>query len=156
MNKIFGATAFALMFVIMPVAANAQSYYYPGGYPGYNSPVIYSVQPTYQQSYGYQYPQQYNYYTPQYQQYGQQYYYQPQYQQQSQSQQQYQQYQSSYYAPQQYVVNSNNPPYTGSYPTGDRDPIGNQLCYYPSYGARYSCDSDPHQWVYDYWTGTWY
>ncbi len=39
--------------------------------------------------------------------------------------------------------------------TGDTDAFGNQLCYWQGYG-RSDCSFNPHQWVYDPYTGTWY
>jgi hypothetical protein len=50
-----------------------------------------------------------------------------------------------------YTVN----PYNYSIPTGDTDAFGNELCYWEDYG-RSSCDFNPHQWIYDPWTGSWY
>lgn len=110
------------------------TYYYEdyssGGY-GYES---YSYYPAYSASY---------YYVPNY-------YYYPQ---------------ISYYQPASYYPAYPNPstsygyggvnPYNYSIPTGDTDALGNELCYWEDYG-RSSCDFNPHQWIYDPWTGTWY
>jgi hypothetical protein len=42
------------------------------------------------------------------------------------------------------------------YPTGDAVPwLGGEMCYYPDYG-RSPCAFDPHQPIYDVWTGTYY
>lgn len=46
-------------------------------------------------------------------------------------------------------------PYARSYPTGDTDFFGTQICYWEGYG-RADCGSNPRQPVYDIWTGTWY
>ena len=81
-----------------------------------------------QQMYGYSYPQYQNSYPSNYYQSE---YYQPTYQ-------------SSYY---DYSMNR---PYTPRYqsPTGD-------YCY-AGYGCYPLYVEDPHQWIYDSWTGTWY
>lgn len=43
------------------------------------------------------------------------------------------------------------------YPTGDTVPwIGGQLCEFPDYNGRALCGSNPNQWIYDPWTGSWY
>lgn len=48
-------------------------------------------------------------------------------------------------------------PYSYGYPTGDTVPlIGGQLCEFPDYDGRALCGSNPNQWVYDPWTGSWY
>ena len=39
--------------------------------------------------------------------------------------------------------------------TGDSDAFGSQLCYWEDYG-RSDCSFNPHQWVYDPYTGTYY
>jgi len=40
-------------------------------------------------------------------------------------------------------------------PTGARDLLGNDLCNWGDYSG-YPCSFDPHQWIYDPYTGTWY
>lgn len=82
--------------------------------------------------------------------------------------QQYPQYQSpSYsYAPSYgygggydggYNMYGQNVPYSYGYPTGDTVPlIGGQLCEFSDYDGRALCGSNPNQWVYDPWTGSWY
>jgi hypothetical protein len=50
-----------------------------------------------------------------------------------------------------------NVPYSYGYPTGDTVPwIGGQLCEFPDYDGRALCGSNPNQWIYDPWTGSWY
>jgi len=39
--------------------------------------------------------------------------------------------------------------------TGDRDALGTPLCDWQGYG-RSDCSFNPHQWVYDPYSGTWY
>ncbi len=46
-------------------------------------------------------------------------------------------------------------PSNWSYPTGDTDTFGYDICNWEGYG-RGRCDSNPRQPVYDHWTGTWY
>ena len=112
-----------------------------------------------------------NTYQPQYSQYQNQYSA-PQYS------QQYPQY--SYQTPQSYSMPSYNPsqyssysypqydssyaPYSSYYTTypqqnmgytGDTDALGSQLCNWQGYG-RSDCSFNPHQWVYDPYSGTWY
>lgn len=43
-----------------------------------------------------------------------------------------------------------------AYPTGDYDFAGTPLCQWYDYNGRTPCAYDPHQWVYDQYTGTWY
>ena len=40
-------------------------------------------------------------------------------------------------------------------PTGGRDLLGNDLCNWGDYRG-YPCSYDPHQWIYDPYTGSWY
>lgn len=48
-------------------------------------------------------------------------------------------------------------PYNYGYPTGDTVPwTGGQLCEFPDYNGRALCGSNPNQWIYDPWTGSWY
>ena len=50
-----------------------------------------------------------------------------------------------------------NVPYSYGYPTGDTVPwIGGQMCEFPDYDGRALCGSNPNQWIYDPWTGSWY
>jgi len=58
----------------------------------------------------------------------------------------------------QYSSYSYQPPYGGGYPqaTGGKDLWGNQLCNWGSDYRGYPCDRDPHQWIYDPYTGTYY
>lgn len=141
-------------------ASNYQPYYQPMQpmqpmYAYAYSPAQ-SYQSTYinypQQNYSYGYPQQYSYGygAPQYSYYPQQYSY-PQY--------------NSY--PQYSYPNYG---YGGGYgggggygpsgygtPTGDTNPwLGGELCTFPGYDGRANCGSNPRQFVYDHWTGTWY
>lgn len=43
-----------------------------------------------------------------------------------------------------------------SYPTGDYDLLGTPLCQWYDYNGATPCAYDPHQYVYDQYTGTWY
>ena len=117
-------------FMCAPVAAGA--WYSPTVY----QPQYYPVQYTYAPAYSYS-ANQPGYYTyPSQQPYTYSYNYYP-----------------------SYVQNSYDvypPTYYGGYPTGDAVPwLGGQMCYYPNYG-RSPCNFDPHQYIYDPWTGTWY
>lgn len=118
--------AAALSIAHEPYYYDYYSYYQPIGY-GYGSYGTYST---------YDYYSYYNYYQ------------QPSYQ-----------YQPTYYQqPYQYTYDygySTPSPHNYSYPTGDRDALGNDLCFWEGYG-RSSCDFNPRQPVYDYYTGTWY
>jgi hypothetical protein len=76
-------------------------------------------------------------------------------------QQQNQYYGSGYSSPEydpSYAPYSN---YYTTYPqqnngyTGDHDAFGSPLCNWQGYG-RSDCSFNPHQWVYDPYTGTWY
>lgn len=73
------------------------------------------------------------------------------------------------YYPQNYGYNSysQNYDYGGNsslsspihpgYPTGEIMPwLGGELCTFPGYEGRAKCGSNPRQYVYDHWTGTWY
>jgi hypothetical protein len=40
-------------------------------------------------------------------------------------------------------------------PIGSRDLLGNELCNWGDYRG-YPCSYDPHQWIYDPYTGDWY
>ncbi len=97
-----------------------------------------------QYGYGYpqqQYPQPYNYYP--------QYNYAPQYS--------YGYYPQQNYGYSQYHYPSQWGPSGYGYPTGDTVPwIGGPLCEFPDYDGRALCGSNPNQWVYDPWTGSWY
>jgi hypothetical protein len=56
-----------------------------------------------------------------------------------------------------YNMYGQNVPYSYGYPTGDTVPlIGGQLCEFPDYDGRALCGSNPNQWIYDPWTGSWY
>lgn len=51
--------------------------------------------------------------------------------------------------------------YTGGYgygaqQTGDYDLLGQPLCQWSDYNGRTPCSYDPHQWIYDPYTGSWY
>jgi hypothetical protein len=160
----FSAAAFLLLF--MPFSAFAMVEY--GAW--YHTPQPYSqtyYQPMYAYAYApaqqgsqntyinYGYPQQYsyNYAMPSYNSYSypQQYQY-PQY--------------NSYPSYNSYPYSYGYPSYGGGYgygpsgygyPTGDTAPwIGGQLCNFPDYNGRALCGSNPNQWVYDPWTGSWY
>lgn len=43
-----------------------------------------------------------------------------------------------------------------AYPTGDYDLVGQPLCQWYDYNGHTPCNYDPHQWIYDPYTGTWY
>lgn len=43
-----------------------------------------------------------------------------------------------------------------SYATGDYDLLGTPLCQWYDYNGATPCAYDPHQWVYDQYTGSWY
>ena len=47
-------------------------------------------------------------------------------------------------------------PFGYAQPTGDYDLIGQPLCQWYDYSGRTPCSFDPHQWIYDPYTGTWY
>lgn len=114
--------------MMLPVSASAWYYDYDPyyGYYGQNS---YYYYPTYYDPQTYYYPQQYYYEYPSYPAY-------PTY--------------TSYYG-----YTSTPSPYNYSYPTGDTDTFGYDICYWEGYG-RSRCDFNPRQPVYDHWTGTWY
>ena len=144
-------------------APNSQAYYQPMYAYSY-APVQNSAPQQNQYVYN-SIPQQYNQYPQQqYNQYPQQQY-SPQY---SYNQPQYNSYPSngyqqypSYNSYPQYGQNSNmygqNVPYSYGYPTGDTVPwIGGQLCEFPDYDGRALCGSNPNQYIYDPWTGSWY
>ncbi len=158
-------------------APHSQLYYQPM-YAYASSPVLnHQVSAPQQNQYSYNsYPQQNYYPQQQYSQYGQ--YSQPytqQYQPQQYSYNQYPQYNSypysSYSQPwnQGYSNYSNgwsgqgvnmygqNVPYSYGYPTGETVPlIGGPLCDFPDYDGRALCGSNPNQYIYDPWTGSWY
>ncbi len=48
------------------------------------------------------------------------------------------------------------PSFGPSYVTGDYDMLGTPLCQWYDYNGRTPCAYDPHQWVYDQYTGSWY
>jgi hypothetical protein len=146
---------------LAPFGALAQSLGCSGGFffpcgTGYGAPreqlVVYSFGPGMSgPSYGYP-----NYYAGYFQPMYQPSYYQPSYQLAYQT----------YYEPAYFYEPSYYPHYSyGSYgpgqsyapqPTGGTDFWGNQLCNWgPGYGG-YPCDRDPHQWIFDPYTGTYY
>ncbi len=148
------AVAALVFFMVAPFSASA--FTHVPGYYDYSA-YGYGQQQQQQQSgyggqqsqsqYGYEYylPAQtvypVYYYPEYYYYYPQQYYYYPQ---------------TYYYQPPAYSYGYSQPvSYYGGSPTGDADAFGHDLCYFADYG-RSRCDSDPHQWVYDAWTGTWY
>ena len=139
-----------LALVSLPLFAHAQMYGYSNPYTAYQQ---YVPMQYYGQSYYNQYmpivnvqanPYINNLYLPMMNQY--------------QSQSQYQS-QGQYYVPRQRSYSQ--PPYGGgypnnySYPTGSTDAFGYSLCNWQDYGIS-RCDFNPHQWVYDPYTGTWY
>lgn len=158
-------------------APHSQLYYQPM-YAYASSPVLnHQMSAPQQNQYFYNsYPPQQNYYPQQqYSQYGQyaQPYSQQWYQPQQYSYNQYPQYNSypSYgqswnpsqpnYANAPYGQGVNmygqNVPYSYGYPTGETVPlIGGQLCEFPDYNGRALCGSNPNQYIYDPWTGSWY
>lgn len=150
---------FVFAALILPQSARAQWYGYEQygyeeyGYEEYYGQSAYYEQPTYyyqQPTYYYEepwygYEPTYYYEQPTYNYYQPFYYEQPTY---------YQQPTYNYYQPTYYSGGGVNPN-TPHYPTGDRDALGNDLCYWADYG-RSSCDFNPHQWIYDPYTGTWY
>lgn len=166
------SSVFAIVFMISPSfaaafveygafyttpAPHAQLYYQPM-YAYAASPVLnnYQQYPSSYQSASYSYnnsPGYYgsNYYLPQYQGYSYTY---PQYN---------YAYPQTYnpIPPAPYGQNVNmygqNVPYSYGYPTGETVPwIGGQLCEFPDYDGRALCGSNPNQWIYDPWTGSWY
>lgn len=144
------------VLLLIPAAAGAQSYGYSTGYIpvsyGYQQPNYVIYQPVTVNPYQYQsgigmggqsFP---NYATGYYPSYGYGSY-------DSYSSYGYDWYGYGYdsYGYGGYGVNPNTPHYY----TGDRDALNNELCYWADYG-RSPCDFNPHQWVYDPYTGTWY
>jgi hypothetical protein len=153
--------------------AYAMSYTIP--YQPYQQQGMYTyTQPYVQQSYSMPYIEQY--YMPQnsYPSYSYpSYNYYP-------SQNNYSQQQNSYYPYSNTPRNANNyPRYVYSYPSydssyawfsnyyteyphavgtynGNTDLFGSPLCDWPGGYRGYDCDRDPHQWVYDPYTGSWY
>lgn len=79
---------------------------------------------------------------------------------QSYSQPNYHPMQNSYSYPQYSSFSYTQPSYgySGSYaqPTGGTDFWGNQLCNWGADYQGYPCDRDPHQWIQDPYTGSWY
>ena len=78
-----------------------------------------------------------------------------------QYQQQYQMPQNNYSYPQYSYQQYSQPSYGGygygyAQPTGNQDFWGNQLCDWGYDYQGYPCDRDPHQWIYDPYTGSWY
>ena len=143
----------ALVVTVLPSFASAYVEY--GAY--YTTPAPY-YQQYYQPMYAYSWsPAQSSSnhsYQPQY--YGAPQYSYPQYNSYSQNYypQQYTAPQYNYYPQQTY---SQPVPYSYGYPTGDSVPwIGGQLCDFPDYNGRAACGSNPNQWIYDPWTGSWY
>lgn len=142
--RIPGTLAAALtigFFILMPSISEAWYGYDPYDAASYSSY-------WYEESYSYDYyssGQHYQYDPYYYQPYAQpMYYYEPTYY-----------YQGAYYPQPSYSYGGGVNPHSYSIPTGDTDALGNELCYWEDYG-RSSCDFNPHQWVYDAWTGTWY
>ncbi len=179
------SVALFLAFIMIAPAANAQSYYsQPQGFfwpygTGIGAPrevlTVHAWGPTSAPSYhsmsgapspwqtmypqqNYQYPQ-YPSYAPTYQQpnYAPQYI--PQF---SFVPQQYQNFtpQLSYGYQQQYVQPYSQQNYYGGYggygmPDGGTDIWGNPSCNWGDYRG-YGCDRDPHQWIYDPYSGEYY
>jgi len=154
-------TAFiaAVLVVMSPFAASAYAEY--GAW--YQGPAPY-YQPYYQPMYAHAYAPSQNtsIYQPNYQ-------YQPQYQTMSYPQYGYQNYGYGYPSYQNYSYYPQNYGYGGygyqaqpspvhpGYPTGETMPwLGGELCTFPGYEGRAVCGSNPRQYVYDHWTGTWY
>lgn len=158
-----------LVLIALPISASAQSY---GGY--YNSPqgfffpygtgigaprevmTVHAWGPT-------QAPSYHSMNAPQYSQpmyFPQQQY--PTYQQPMYQQHQPTYYQPQYsYAPQNYYMPQNyaRPPQSYSYspqPTGGTDLWGTPLCSWGADYMGYPCDRDPHQWIFDPYSGSWY
>lgn len=154
-------------------APRSQLYYQPM-YAYASSPVLNrQVSAPQQNQYFYNsYPQTQNYYPQQYQQphmqygqpYSQPYSYNQYPQSNSHSSYSYSQpwnpsYPNYSNAPYGQGVNQygQNVPYSYGYPTGDTVPlIGGQLCDFPDYNGRALCGSNPNQYIYDPWTGSWY
>ena len=153
----------AVLMIMSPLAASAAVNY--GVW--YHTPAPYS-QPYYQpmSAYAYAPSQNTTIYQPSYQ-------YQPQYQ--SMSYPQYGQnygysnygygypsYNSGfqnygYYPQQNYGQYAQPSPVHPGFPTGETMPwLGGELCTFPGYEGRAICGSNPRQYVYDHWTGTWY
>jgi hypothetical protein len=150
--------------IYQPVTMPSYINYAPVNIPNYGQVNSYSINNPMQQQYQYQMPQQYvsNQYPSSMQPYF--YYTFPPVNQVQYHPSSYQnpvQYGPTYSYPEYdpyYAANSN---YYTMYPqqnlgfTGDRDALGTPLCNWQGYG-RSDCDFNPHQWVYDPYTGTWY
>jgi hypothetical protein len=147
----------AVLIITGPLAADAAVNY--GAW--YYTPAPYN-QPYYQpmSAYAYAPAQNTTIYQPNYQ-------YQPQYQSMSYPQYGYQNYGYGYpnyqnysYYPQNYGsygYQAQPSPVHPGYPTGETMPwLGGELCTFPGYEGRAICGSNPRQYVYDHWTGTWY
>ncbi len=69
-------------------------------------------------------------------------------------------YQNYSYYPQNYGgygYQAQPSPVHPGYRTGETMPwLGGELCTFPGYEGRAICGSNPRQYVYDHWTGTWY
>lgn len=147
-------------------APHSELYYQPM-YAYASSPVLnHQVSAPQQNQYLYNsYPQTQNYHSQQYASQYQQPYTQQWYQPQQYSYPQYSYGQwnptSPNYANAPYGQGVNmygqNVPYSYGYPTGETVPlIGGQLCEFPDYDGRALCGSNPNQYIYDPWTGSWY
>ncbi|OGG72527.1 hypothetical protein A3A38_04175 [Candidatus Kaiserbacteria bacterium RIFCSPLOWO2_01_FULL_53_17] len=152
MQRITASFAALIIAVGLPISAFAYveygAYYYTPSYAQmYYQPMYayaYSPMQNSQQNTYIQYPQQYSYnYNP------------PSYG--SHPQYTYPQYNYPQYSYPQHGYYSQPSPYFYGYPTGDTVPwLGGPMCYFPDYGGRAACGSNPNQWVYDPWTGSWY
>lgn len=150
----------AVLIIMGPLTASAYVdlgawYYTPAPYsqPYYQPLYAYSYapsqnttiyQPNYQYQPSYQYQQmghpQYGYQNYGYQNYGYGY---PNYQ--------------SYSYGGGYGYQAQPSPIHPGYRTGETMPwLGGELCTFPGYEGRAICGSNPRQYVYDHWTGTWY
>lgn len=118
--------------LIVPNLAQAMCYDY-GCYGYYDPYPYYEYYEPYYYEDVYYYPQYHDYYYP--------------------SQYSYPAYYPSY--PSYGYGYSTPSPYNYSYPVGDTDTFGSDICYWEGYG-RGLCDFNPRQPVYDHWTGTWY
>lgn len=142
--------------VMAEAAVNYGAWYYtpaPSSQPYYQPMSAYAYAPSqnttiYQPSYQYQpqyqagYPQQYGY-----QNYGYSY----------PTQQNYNYYPQNYGYGGGYGGYAQQSPVHPGYRTGETMPwLGGELCTFPGYEGRAICGSNPRQYVYDHWTGTWY
>ncbi len=143
----------AVVLIMSPVAAQAAVNY--GAW--YYTPAPYN-QPYYQpmSAYAYAPSQNTTIYQPNYA-------YQPSYQSMSYPQQYgYDGYQGYSHYPQNYGYGgyghyTQPSPIHPGYGTGETMPwLGGELCTFPGYDGRAICGSNPRQYIYDHWTGTWY